>query len=108
MSANTRLDSDIILLDPQGRVLARLDDAATTVASTDPVIREAIETRAGYVESFRVSDLVPNQRPALIYAFRVTDNGGRVLGVLCLCFRFLRTRRNSYSPIWSTRTIGPW
>src|SRR5262245_2076841 len=80
--------SDIILLDPRGRVLARLDDGVATVTSTDPVIREAVETHAGYVESFRRTDLVPSQQPSLIYAFRVTDNGGRVLGVLCLCFRF--------------------
>jgi hypothetical protein len=45
--------SDIILLDPQGNVLARLDERVSTAASDDPLIRAAIETRAGYVETFR-------------------------------------------------------
>jgi chemotaxis signal transduction protein len=80
--------SDIILLDPQGHVLARLDDTAPTARSTDPVIRTAIDTRAGYVESFRSTDLVPDGKRSLIYAFRVTGDRGAVLGVLCLCFRF--------------------
>jgi hypothetical protein len=81
--------SDIILLDPQGNIVARLDESATTVTSSDPVIHKAITTKAGYVESFGESDLVPNQKHSLIYAFRVADDGGSVLGVLCLCFRFV-------------------
>jgi chemotaxis signal transduction protein len=79
--------SDIIVLDVQGNVLARLDDSVTVTASTDPAIRAAIETKAAYVESFRVSDLVADQKRSLIYSYRVTDHSGAVLGVLCLCFR---------------------
>jgi chemotaxis signal transduction protein len=80
--------SDIILLDPQGNVLARLDERVPTAASDDPLIRAAIETRAGYVETFRETDLIADGKRSLIYAFRVTDADGSVLGVLCLCFRF--------------------
>jgi chemotaxis signal transduction protein len=80
--------SDIILLDPAGNVLARLDDEAPTQASTDQLIRTAIETRAAYVESFRESDLVADRKRSLIYAYRVTDDRQSVLGVSCLCFRF--------------------
>lgn len=29
-----------------------------------------------------------DRKRTLIYSFRVTDDGGAVLGVLCLCFRF--------------------
>jgi chemotaxis signal transduction protein len=80
--------SDIILLDPQGNVLARLDETVPTAASRDPLVRAAIETRGGYIENFCESDLVPNGKRSLIYAFRVTGDRGAVLGVLCLCFRF--------------------
>src|SRR5215472_10092718 len=79
--------SDIIVLDPQGHVLARLDDSVNVTTSTDPAIRAAIETKAAYIESFRVSDLVADQKRSLIYSYRVTDHNGAVLGVLCLCFR---------------------
>jgi chemotaxis signal transduction protein len=80
--------SDIVLLDPEGNILARLRDEASTAASADPLIRTAIETKAAYVECFRETDLVPGEKQQLIYAYRVTDEGGSVLGVLCLCFRF--------------------
>jgi len=80
--------SDIILLDPQGNVLARLDERVATAASDDPLIRAAIETKAGYVETFREADLVGDGKRSLIYAYRVTDADGAALGVLCLCFRF--------------------
>src|SRR5580704_7508734 len=79
--------SDIIVLDPMGRVLARYDDTVAATASADPAIRTALETTAAYVEGFGVSDLVGGQRRSLIYSYRVTDHNGSLLGVLCLCFR---------------------
>jgi chemotaxis signal transduction protein len=80
--------SDIVVLDRDGHILARFDDAAPSGVSADPLIRTAIATTAGYVESFRSSDLIADGKRALIYSYRVTDNGGPALGVLCLCFRF--------------------
>jgi chemotaxis signal transduction protein len=80
--------SDIVVLDRDGHILARFDDTAPSTLSADPLIRAAIETTAGYVESFRTSDLIADGKRALIYSFRVTDNGGPALGALCLCFRF--------------------
>jgi chemotaxis signal transduction protein len=79
--------SDIIVLDPAGNVLARLDETVGVAASADPAIRAAVETKAAYVETFGVSDLVPGQKQSLIYSYRVADHNGVVLGVLCLCFR---------------------
>jgi chemotaxis signal transduction protein len=79
--------SDIIVLDPAGNVLARLDETVDVAASADPAIRTASETKAAYVESFGISDLVPGQKRSLIYSYRVVDHNGAVLGVLCLCFR---------------------
>lgn len=80
--------SDVILLDPSGAVVARLDDTAPTATSCDPIVCEAIETRAGYVERFGESDLVSERKQSLIYAYRVVDTNGSALGVLCLLFRF--------------------
>ncbi len=102
--------SDIILLDPKGNVLARLDDQVATTTSADPLIRDAIETKAAYVESFRESDLVPGRKQSLIYAFRVTDADGSVLGVLCLCFRFENESELIFSDLvgdddWTVVTI---
>ena len=80
--------SDIVVLDRNGNILARFDEAAPSTASDDPLIRAAIETTAGYVESFRESDLIADRKRSLIYSYRVIDHNGAVLGVLCLCFRF--------------------
>jgi chemotaxis signal transduction protein len=101
---------DIILTDPHGNIVARLDEGPTVVASSDPLIHEAITTPAGYVESFGESDLVPNQKHSLIYAFRVSDDGGSVLGVLCLCFRFVNEMELIFSNLvgqddWTVVTI---
>lgn len=79
--------SDVVLLDPTGSVVARLDEAEPVDVSYDPIIREAIETSAGYVERFGETDLVSSGKMSLIYGFRVVDQGS-VLGVLCLIFRF--------------------
>jgi len=82
---------NIVLLSPEGRVLAQLDDSNQVSASHDPLIREAIETTGEYVEVYRASDLDPRRERSLIYAYRITeDNSPKspVLGVLCLMFRF--------------------
>jgi chemotaxis signal transduction protein len=94
--------SDIILLDPKGHVLARLRDEPSIAASADPLIRTAIETRSAYVESFRETDLVPDQKRPLIYAYRVTDDDGSLLGVLCLCFRLANEAELIFSNL-----VGP-
>ena len=82
---------DIILLDTSGRILAQLDENPNVTESSDPLIKEALETSAEYVEIYRYTDLVPQNDKSLVYAYRVTENndpGSTPLGVLCLCFRF--------------------
>ncbi|WPL17994.1 CheW-like domain protein [Thiorhodovibrio winogradskyi] len=82
---------NIVLLSPGGQVLAQLDDANPVNQSQDPLIREAMETSRDYVEVYRASDLDPRRERSLIYAYRITENNSpksRVLGVLCLMFRF--------------------
>lgn len=81
--------SNIILLDMQGNVVAQLDKSSAVIKSDDPLIAESINTEQAYVETYRYSDLLPNQDKSLIYSYRVNAaDSGKVLGVLCLCFRF--------------------
>jgi len=82
---------NIILMDAGGRVLAQLDPDNDIRVSQDPLIAEALNTSADYVEVFRHSDLLDSRDESLLYAYRVTAKGGadaEPLGVLCLCFRF--------------------
>jgi hypothetical protein len=83
--------SNIILLDTGGNVLAQLDQGNAVARSSDPLLEEALTTRAEYVETFRPTDLLPGEREPLVYAYRVCENNAHdapPLGVLCLCFRF--------------------
>ncbi len=82
---------NIILLDTEGNVLTQLDQNNPVKKSSDPLIAESLNTQEEYVETFRHSDLLPDESDSLIYSYRVTetnDSGSRALGVLCLCFRF--------------------
>jgi len=83
---------DIIVLSPQGKVLARLDRQRPLEHSTDAVIAEA-PSRPGYVERFGLSDLaalpaLQPERASLLYAHQVRSLKGQVVGVRVLRFRF--------------------
>lgn len=80
--------SDIILLDLNGRVVAKLNPDNPVTQSRDPLIAESLRSQQAYVETARASDLQPNEASPLIYSYRVTSRDGEPLGVLCLCFRF--------------------
>ena len=88
---------DIVLLSPQGAVLARLDSQATVPDSRDSVVAEALACD-GYVERFRCSDLGASTAAALLYAHRVTE-AGRAVGVLVLRFRFADEMQRIFSSI---------
>ena len=80
---------NIILLAPDGKLLAQLDRDNPVTQSKDGLIREALGTSQAYVEVFRKSDLLPGEDSPLIYAYRVMSaDGTHPVGVLCLCFRF--------------------
>jgi chemotaxis signal transduction protein len=96
--------NDVILLAPDGRVLLRLDDAIAVTQTRDALVAETLATRAAYVETFRKSDLLPDQGRSLIYSYRVSD-GNRVLGVLCLCFRFEDEVAGIFAKL---RSAGDW
>ncbi|MCE2948666.1 MAG: chemotaxis protein CheW [bacterium] len=81
---------DVILLAPDGRVLARLDERSSLEASSDPLVADAMG-RDGYVERFGPSDLGAANGPSLLYAQRITRGPAgrdRPIGVLVLRFRF--------------------
>lgn len=80
--------SDIILLDTEGEVLARLDESVNVPRSTHALVGEAIRTSAAYVETFDHVDLLPQRERSLVYSYRVTNAAGEAIGVLCLSFRF--------------------
>ncbi|MEG3061209.1 MAG: chemotaxis protein CheW [Comamonas sp.] len=79
---------DILILDTQGRVLARIDDSMPLVESQDALIEQTLRSPR-HVETFRASDLRPGQRHALIYSQRLLHPvTGEAVGVLCLSFAF--------------------
>lgn len=80
---------NIILLSPQGEVLAQLDGNNPVTQTADPLLGDALNTSDPYVEIFRTIDLLPGEASPLIYAYRVMSaDGSHPVGVLCLCFRF--------------------
>ena len=88
---------DVILLSPQGEVLARLDTESPVRHSRDGLVAEALAS-PGYVERFRRSDLGNDTAPALLYAHRIVS-GSRHVGVLVLRFRFADELHRIFSSI---------
>jgi chemotaxis signal transduction protein len=78
---------DVILLDPQGAVLARLDGESGRSQSTDRLIAQALQA-GGYVEQHGATDLQRGGQAALLYGHRITGAAGAPIGVLVLRFRF--------------------
>lgn len=80
---------NIILLAPNGEVLAQLDGNNPVTHTMDRFLGDALTTEAPYVEVFRPVDLLPDDPTPLIYVYRLmSSDGSRPVGVLCLCFRF--------------------
>ena len=82
---------NIILMDPHGKVLVQLDQNNPIDTSHDPLIQESMQTKEEFCETYRYSDLQPSHKKSLIYSYRVCETnspGSKVLGVLCLCFKF--------------------
>jgi len=82
---------DIIILDIDGRILARLDRDTSAVAQriSDPIIRKTLQSTTEYIETFGKTGLRPGTDRALIYSKRIVDPiNDTVIGILCLSFRF--------------------
>src|SRR5688572_8900375 len=78
--------NNVVLVAPDGRVLAQLAGGEAPASTRDPLVGATLTTSLPFVETFKASDLVPGARRALIYSHRVTHNGDAV-AVLCLCFK---------------------
>lgn len=76
---------DIVVLSPQGQVLARLDEGCGIAACTEAWITEALASDAPYVEHQGPTTLLGG-RHGLLYARALRGPDG-VLGLLCLSFR---------------------
>jgi chemotaxis signal transduction protein len=82
---------DIIILDTDSRILARLDRNPPTAVQgiTEPIIRQTLHSIEDYIETFGKTSLRPGTDRALIYSKRIVDPfDDSVIGVLCLSFRF--------------------
>jgi hypothetical protein len=82
---------EIIIFDTQGRVKAHLDPNNQITISSDPLITDTMLSDQPYLETFRHSELQADRRHSLIYSCKITETDqkhSRILGVLCLCFRF--------------------
>lgn len=79
---------DVVLVSPDGQILLRLDQSQTQKYSSDPLLRHCLQHPQQFSETFRYSDLQPQQKQSLIYAQAVLSDQGIALGVLCLCFKF--------------------
>ncbi len=83
---------DIIVLNASGQLCVHLDPNNPVTNIRDPLINQLLSSiDTPYLEVFRPSDLQPLKRSAHIFAARITeadDPNSRVLGILCLCFRF--------------------
>lgn len=79
---------DILVLDAQGQVLARIDEGIPAAENVDPLVAQTLRS-PGYVETFRASSLRPGPRNALLYSQRLLHpTTGEPVGVLCLSFAF--------------------
>ena len=79
---------DVILLDPQGSVRARMNNAVAEQLGTDPVVQELISSGKDYVEVCRYSALCPHKTIASLFLAPVRDpHSNELLGVLCLSFK---------------------
>ena len=76
---------DIVVLDPQGHVLARLDSSVQASHCSEAWVAEAAQS-SRYLERFGPSSLMDG-RSALVFAQAILSERG-VAGVLCLSFRF--------------------
>jgi chemotaxis signal transduction protein len=77
---------DIVVLDPEGRVLARLDGSVTVERSSDALVAAALRPGVPYVETHARCDFLGG-RIGLVYAAAIAGLDGTPAGVLCLSFR---------------------
>jgi chemotaxis signal transduction protein len=95
---------NVILVSPEGEILAQLENGSAPASTRDPLIASTLSSDRAYVETYRHSDLVPEARRALIYSHRVSSER-QTLGVLCLCFRLEDECEGIFAKL---RSSGDW
>lgn len=81
---------NIVLFDAEGHLLHQLDESQGTLSHFHPIVGLAIHSNEPYLERFYETELGGRLHKSLIYAQAVRSQDGlRVLGVLCLCFKFV-------------------
>lgn len=101
---------DIVLLDNDGRILCRYNTNIGVERSQAVLIRETLDSREAYVESFGPVDFLPGTDRNLVYSWRVGRRGAGSTGILCLCFDFDAEIDNVFSSLrqeddWSVLCI---
>ncbi|ARU48459.1 chemotaxis protein CheW [Sulfurospirillum diekertiae] len=79
--------NDVLLFSLDGTLIASTKDEKIGKKIEGSLIYEAIHTSKEYVESFGVFPLV-SEKESLLYSYRVCDENGTPLAVLCLVFKF--------------------
>ena len=79
---------DVIVLSPQGEVLARQDESTGVAGCSEAWVAAALASDAPYVEHYGPTALLGG-RQGLIYAraLRTSSGAKEVIGLLCLSFR---------------------
>ncbi len=92
---------DVIVLSPQGAVLARRDGRATLQCCSEPWVADALASDAPYVERYGPTELLGG-RTGLIYA-RALQSPAGAIGLLCLSFRL----ENEMAAVFRQLLAGP-
>jgi len=79
--------SDVLLFDLEGTLIASTKSEKIGKKIENAFIYEAIHTSQEYVESFGIYSLI-SDKESLLYSYRVCDENGTPLSVLCLVFKF--------------------
>jgi hypothetical protein len=93
---------DVLLVAPGGEVVMKLNTDNPVEYSSDPLLRQALQTDAEYVEVYRYSDLFPGKANSLIYAKKMVmelDGRFETVGVLCLSFDFEDEMRRLFATL---------
>ncbi|MDP8568857.1 chemotaxis protein CheW [Methylophilus aquaticus] len=81
---------NIVLFDAQGKLIHQLESDQTTLDDQHPIVALAQQSDAPYIERFYETEINGRTYKSLVYAHTVRSRDGRtVLGVLCLCFKFV-------------------
>ncbi|HSI60520.1 MAG TPA: hypothetical protein VLA16_23380, partial [Ideonella sp.] len=104
---NYSVYDDVVLLAPDGSVLARLDQRFGAAHSRDAWVGEALACRQPYFERYGATDLRPGAGPSLIYACPVlAADGRRPVALLALCFDLADECRRIFAALGAHHADG--